>query len=69
MGTQPIAVADEFRDVDLGDPRRSSRLARMVERLSVAPELSLPKAMPDVAEREAAYRFLGNEGDPLGNDR
>jgi hypothetical protein len=54
-------ILREFQDVDLGDPRRSQRLLRLVAELAKHPDLSLPRALVNEAALEAAYRFLGNE--------
>jgi len=51
----------EYADSDFGDPRRTRRLLRMVERLGAAPDLSLPDGMRNDAELEGAYRFLNND--------
>ncbi len=55
-----MRVEDEFTGADLGDPRRTERLSRLVESLAKDPSLSFPQAMPDSACLEAAYRFFNN---------
>jgi hypothetical protein len=54
-------LAREIAAADLGDPRRSRRAGKIVERMVVRPEASFPAAMKSEAELEAAYRFLTNE--------
>ena len=62
MATRSVQdVSGEFQTVALGDERLNKRLARIVDRVAVAPSMSFPKAMPSVAEREAFYRFIDNE--------
>lgn len=56
-----MPIIDEFEGAELGDPRLASRLVRVAERLAADPTKSIAAAMPTVAEREAAYRFLSNE--------
>jgi hypothetical protein len=53
-------ITDEFVGADLGDGRRTARLSRLVESMAKDPSLSFPKAMPDAAALEAAYRFFNN---------
>lgn len=54
-------IMDEVADADLGDERLNDRLVRIVERLSQAPDQSIPKATRSRAEMEAAYRFFDND--------
>lgn len=56
-----MQIADEFKGAKLGDSRRSTRLVHVAERLAPNPAKSVAAAMPTDAEREAAYRLLGNE--------
>jgi hypothetical protein len=51
----------EFTEAELGDMRRSDRLAELGIALAAFPGASLPAALGDGAALEAAYRFLGNE--------
>jgi hypothetical protein len=51
-------VAAEFEDVSLGDPRRERRARVIAERLTSAPDASLPEAMGDPSALEALYRHL-----------
>ena len=53
-------VSEEFSVVDLGDPRRKKRLARIADTLADCPESSLPKAMGNPSQLEGVYRFFGN---------
>jgi hypothetical protein len=55
-----LSVADEFRDVDLGDRRLRRRLTGIVEKLEAEPSTTFPQVM-NVAELEGLYRFLGND--------
>ena len=52
---------DEYVGAGLGDARRSERLTELGMALAEWPGASLPEALGDGAELEAAYRFLGNE--------
>jgi Transposase DNA-binding/Transposase DDE domain len=54
-------VADEFRNVALGDERLNKRLGKMVERAGAMPASSFPSMVASVAEREAFYRFFEND--------
>jgi Transposase DNA-binding/Transposase DDE domain len=54
-------LASELRGAELGDDRRSRRLAEIVERVARRPDASFPGASGSDAELEAIYRFLGNE--------
>lgn len=49
-----------FARADLGDPRRTRRVQKVVGRLMQAPSASLPVAMESVAELEGAYRIMNN---------
>jgi hypothetical protein len=55
----PGAV-DEFAGLELGDRRLETRTAKVVACLAKAPEKSLPQAMADDAELQAAYRLMSN---------
>lgn len=52
---------DEYLGAELGDARRSERLAELGAALVVFPAASFPEALGDGAALEAAYRFLRNE--------
>jgi hypothetical protein len=54
-------VVDEFEGVMLGDPRRTARVLKFVEKLARAPSSSLPAALGNAAELEGAYRLANNE--------
>lgn len=54
-------VAKEFRDAELGDERRSKRLAGLVGKLAKKPAASLPAALGSDAEIQGAYRLMNNE--------
>jgi hypothetical protein len=61
---QPTAIGvvkDEFTDAEIPDWRLRERLVSLAEHLDESPAASLPKALKSAAEREAAYRFLGNQ--------
>lgn len=53
-------IAAELGRANFKDKRLISRLQMLGVRLSAAPSLSFPKALPNSAELEAAYRFFGN---------
>ena len=53
-------AAAVFADLDLGDPRRTQRVIRIVANLASNPEASFPKAMGSEAEIEGAYRLMNN---------
>lgn len=57
---RPEWVEEIIGPVELGDPRRVDRLARLVGTLADRPAESLPQACGDWGETLAAYRFLGN---------
>lgn len=52
---------EEFSGAELGDLRRSERLAELGLALAAFPAASLPESLRDGAALEAAYRFLSNE--------
>jgi Transposase Tn5 dimerisation domain/Transposase DNA-binding len=52
---------EEFRGINLGDARRNSRAARLLERFAERPTASIPGACGGWAETQAAYRFLSSE--------
>jgi hypothetical protein len=54
-------VDEEFKTLDLGDPRRDRRAKELVKRFASRPTASIPGACEGWAETIAAYRFLGNE--------
>ena len=54
-------AANEFREVDLGDKRRTKRLIRLAEERSERPNGSISASCGGKAATKAAYRFLDNE--------
>jgi hypothetical protein len=54
------SVSEEFSRLEVKDARLRRRAIAVVERLSAAPDLSFPRALETVAEREAFYRLLAN---------
>ena len=58
--TDPISVADEFRNLKLGDARLNARAVRIAEAVSVRPAESFPFLMADNSELESLYRFFRN---------
>lgn len=54
-------VLAEFREAELGDARRTSRVVQVAEALSRMPGASLPEALRTEAQIEAGYRLFGNE--------
>ena len=53
-------VVQCFRDVDLGDPRRTKRLERVAAKIARAPSESLPSALGCDSEVQGAYRLANN---------
>lgn len=51
----------ELTHLDLGDPRRSRRLARLLSDLGERPGEGIPTACGTAAATKAAYRFLDND--------
>lgn len=51
----------EFEQVDLGDKRLNTRLKKLADDLSGAPEAPINQASEDWAATKAAYRFFQNE--------
>jgi hypothetical protein len=63
MNDSPEAWATaEFGDAQLGDSRRTKRLAAMATTLAAQPAGRITRAFANVAEREAAYRLIENPG-------
>ncbi len=60
MELDGLRIAQELGRANFKDKRLASRLQLLGLRLSAAPSLSFPKALPKSAELEAAYRFFGN---------
>jgi hypothetical protein len=54
-------AANEFKGVDLGDKRLNSRLIKLCDAFSQAPESPINQACADWAETKAAYRFFKNK--------
>jgi hypothetical protein len=54
-------VASEFARADLGDLRRTRRLASIAARLSSKPAAPFPRALATEADLEGFYRFVRNE--------
>jgi len=54
-------LGQELGGAQLGDARRSRRLAQIVERVAERPDASFPASSRNDAELEAVYRFLGND--------
>jgi len=53
-------IAEELRDVALGDARLDRRYALLLDRLSAHPMRSIPAACRGWSETQAAYRFFSN---------
>ena len=53
-------ISQQFGKAELGDPRRSARLARVAGRLAEAPGSSMPLALETDAEVQGAYRLMNN---------
>jgi transposase-like protein len=63
MSTPPRPLeplSREMTQANLGDARLSKRLGRLVDDLAESPAESFPKALPDSAALEGAYRFFSN---------
>lgn len=56
-----ICIRQEVINAPLGDKRRQSRFAKIVESLSEKPDVSIPNAMKTEAENEAYYRLMRND--------
>jgi hypothetical protein len=56
-----MGLAEEFKTIELGDPRLNRRAVLLAERLGQKPSASIPNACQSWAETAAAYRFLRNE--------
>jgi len=54
-------AAEEFREADLGDPRRKERLLKLAASMAEEPDSSFPEALSE-RDLEAAYRFFSNKG-------
>ena len=54
-------AVQELMEIDLGDPRRAARARLLVGRLAHIPGRSIPDAMGNEAEVEAAYRHLSSD--------
>lgn len=54
-------IATEFSTAELGDPRRTRRLVKLVERINESPGASFPRLATSPSELEAMYRFFSNE--------
>jgi hypothetical protein len=54
-------VAEEFKDIDLGDRRLDKRTVLLAERMAAKPLASIPQACGGWAETQAAYRFLAQD--------
>jgi hypothetical protein len=53
-------VSGVFRRTKLGDPRRTARAVRIVERIARQPSAPLPLSLGSESEVEGAYRFVNN---------
>jgi len=56
-----MRIADEVRDAELGDERRTARLLRIAKRMARSPGASFPMAAMDDVELEGFYRFFQNK--------
>lgn len=54
------SVEREFEGLEVADARLKRRACAVVAKLSAAPDLSFPRALGTVADREAFYRLLAN---------
>jgi hypothetical protein len=60
MPTVLGAIEDEFRGAEIADWRLRERLVTLGRSMDESPSATVPRATKTKAEREAAYRFLGN---------
>jgi len=66
--TSAAAWAEEtFRDVHLGDSRRTKRLVSIAASLARAPAGAVMASVQTAAEREGAFRFLASENFSVGD--
>lgn len=62
MGGNAMGWAtEEFSEVQLGDKRLDTRLIKLFDTLSEAPESPINQACEDWSETKAAYRFFQND--------
>ena len=62
MGDEVVGrVLEEFAELDLGDPRRTLRVMKLVSAMAKRPDESLPSSLGTESELEAAYRLFNNE--------
>lgn len=62
MGDEEVGrIVDEFAELDLGDPRRTLRVMKLVAAMAKRPDDSLPSSLGTESALEAAYRLLNNE--------
>ena len=52
-----MGLADEFKTIELGDPRLNRRAVLLAERLGQKPSASIPNACTSWAETAAAYNL------------
>lgn len=55
-----FALSTEFANAQLGDARRTARLARIADQFAAAPDASLPERAGNPSQAEGTYRFLNN---------
>jgi hypothetical protein len=60
MKLAPFTEADDLRDIQLGDPRRTRRLVQCVEQIQERPDASFPDVFTDDARLDAYYRLTNN---------
>ncbi len=60
--SETIWAADEFGQASLRDPRRTRRLVQLGAALAAQPAGRITQVFDGSAEREAAYRLIGNAG-------
>lgn len=53
-------IKNQLSAAELGDPRRSRRLAKFGSKIAASPSSSIPLALEEDAEIQAAYRLLNN---------
>jgi len=55
-----VSLSEEMQQVELGDPRRTARVQKVVEALSRAPDKSYPAIFSDASQLEGFYRVIRN---------
>ncbi len=54
------SIVDDFAGAELGDPRRTKRVLKILDKLARQPAASLPAVLGDEADVEGAYRLMNS---------